>query len=67
MNNFLEESLFAGVTLSLIAYLAGSLLRKKFKLGIFNPLLISIAVSIAVLEISAMRRIMKERNILAGS
>ena len=40
MNNFLEESLFAGVTLSLIAYLAGSLLRKKFKLGIFNPLLI---------------------------
>ena len=34
MNNFLEESLFAGVTLSLIAYLAGSLLRKKFKLGI---------------------------------
>lgn len=51
MNNFLEESLFAGVTLSLIAYLAGSLLRKKFKLGIFNPLLISIAVSIAVLAI----------------
>ena len=27
MNNFLEESLFAGVTLSLIAYLAGSLLQ----------------------------------------
>lgn len=51
MNNFLEESLFAGVTLSLIAYLAGSMLRKKFKLGIFNPLLISIAVSIAVLAI----------------
>ena len=51
MNNFLEESLFAGVTLSLIAYLAGSLLRKKFKLGIFNPLLISFAVSIAVLAI----------------
>ena len=51
MNSFLEESLFAGVTLSLIAYLAGSLLRKKFKLGIFNPLLISIAVSIAVLAI----------------
>ena len=51
MNNFLEESLFAGVTLSLIAYLAGSLLRKKFKLGIFNPLLISIAISILVLAV----------------
>lgn len=51
MNNFLEQSLFAGVALSLIAYLIGSLLRKKFKLGIFNPLLISIAISIAVLAI----------------
>ena len=49
MNNFLEESLFAGVTLSLIAYLAGSLLRKKFKLGIFNPLLISIVITVVVL------------------
>ena len=51
MNNFLEQSLFAGVALSLIAYLIGSLLRKKFKLGILNPLLISIAISIAVLAI----------------
>ena len=49
MNNFLEESLFAGVTLSLIAYLAGSLLRKKFKLGIFNPLLIGILLTMLAL------------------
>ena len=41
MHEFFETSMFAGVTLSLLAYLAGSLLKKKFKLGIFNPLLIS--------------------------
>ena len=41
--------MFAGVTLSLLAYLAGLLLKKKFKLGIFNPLLISIILTIIVL------------------
>ena len=41
--------MFAGVTLSLLAYIAGSLLKKKFKLGVFNPLLISIVISIGVL------------------
>lgn len=41
--------MFAGVTLSLLAYLFGSALKKKFKIGIFNPLLISIVISIAVL------------------
>lgn len=49
MDDFFRESLFAGVTLSLIAYLLGSLLKKKFKLGIFNPLLISIIFTILVL------------------
>lgn len=49
MNEFFQESLFAGVALSLIAYLIGVLLKKKFKLGLFNPLLISIVISIAVL------------------
>lgn len=49
MNDFFRESLFAGVTLSLVAYLLGSLLKKKFKLGIFNPLLISIIFTILVL------------------
>lgn len=51
MNDFFRESMFAGVTLSLVAYLIGTLLKKKFKLGIFNPLLISIVVSIAVLVV----------------
>ena len=49
MEDFFRESLFAGVTLSLVAYLLGSLLKKKFKLGIFNPLLISIIFTILVL------------------
>lgn len=52
MHEFFETSMFAGVTLSLLAYLAGSLLKKKFKLGIFNPLLISIVLTIIVLVVS---------------
>ena len=51
MNEFLQNSMFAGVTISLIAYLIGVMLKKKFKSGIFNPLLISIVVSIAILAI----------------
>lgn len=49
MTVFLEDSLFAGVTLSLLAYLLGVVLKKKFKCAIFNPLLISIVVTIVVL------------------
>ena len=52
MHDFFENSLFAGVTLSLISYLIGSILKKKFKLGIFNPLLISSVVTILVLVVS---------------
>lgn len=51
MSEFFEESMFAGVVLSLFAYGIGALLKKKFKLGIFNPLLISIAVTILVIII----------------
>ena len=49
MSVFLEDSLFAGVTLSLLAYLLGVVLKKKFKCAIFNPLLISIIITIVVL------------------
>ena len=49
MKDLFQTSMFAGVTLSLLAYLAGSLLKKKFKLGIFNPLLISMILTIIVL------------------
>lgn len=51
MNSFFSDSMFAGVTLSLVAYMIGVILRKKLKLGIFNPLLISIIISIIVLVI----------------
>ena len=46
MTEFLEDSLFAGVTISLLAYILGYFLKKKFKLGFLNPLLISIAATI---------------------
>ena len=49
MSSFFEESLFAGVALSLVAYGLGMLLKKKFKMGIFNPLLISIVITILVI------------------
>lgn len=49
INEFFENSMYAGVTLSIAAYLIGSALKKKFKLGILNPLLVSIAITILVL------------------
>ena len=51
MNNFFLDSAFAGVAISLIAYMAGTFLKKKLKLGLFNPLLISIIVTMVVLII----------------
>lgn len=51
MNHFFEESMFAGVVLSLIAYGIGMITKKKLKLGIFNPLLISILLSMLVIVI----------------
>lgn len=45
----LKDSVFFGVAISLLAYYAGMWLKKKFKLPIFNPLLISIIITIAVL------------------
>ncbi len=52
MSEMFKTSMFAGVTISLISYLAGSMLKKKFKLGIFNPLLISIILTILVLVVA---------------
>ncbi len=49
MEHLLEESAFFGVLISIIGYQAGLFLRKKFKLAIFNPLLVSILLIIAVL------------------
>ena len=47
--SFFENSVFFGVVISLLAYGAGSLLQNRFKLELFNPLLISVAATIAVL------------------
>lgn len=51
MAEFLESSVFFGLFLSLLSYGLGILLKKRLKLGIFNPLLISIIVTILVLII----------------
>ena len=49
MLDFLTNSLFFGVAVSLAAYEVGSLLEKKFKSPLLNPLLISIILVIAIL------------------
>ena len=49
MADFMSSSLFGAVALSLITYMIGMWLKKKFKLGIFNPLLIAIVLSIIFL------------------
>lgn len=51
INSFFEESVFAGVVLSLLAYFLGAFLKRKTGLGIFNPLLVAVAVTIAVLAL----------------
>lgn len=51
MNEFFKDSLFAGVALSLLGYEIGSFLKKKFKMGLFNPLLISIIITMIVLKV----------------
>lgn len=50
--NFFENSVFFGVTISLIAYGFGHALQGKFKLAILNPLLISVASIIALLAVT---------------
>lgn len=49
MFDFLENSAFFGVVISVASYVLGLLLKKKFKLAILNPLLISIIITIAFL------------------
>lgn len=49
MFDFLENSSFFGVVISVASYGLGLLLKKKFKLAILNPLLISIIITIAFL------------------
>ena len=49
MKDFLTNSVFFGAVISLVAYEIGILLKKKFKLAIFNPLLIAVICVMTVL------------------
>ena len=49
MAEFMKNSAYAGVTISLVAYSIGAALKKKFGFGFFNPLLIAIIVTVLVL------------------
>ena len=49
MKEFIQNSVFFGVVISLLGYWIGTVLKKKFKLPIFNPLLIAVIITVAVL------------------
>lgn len=49
MNQFMQTSAYAGVTISLISYGLGNWLKKKTGLGLFNPLLISMIITMLFL------------------
>lgn len=49
MSEILSSSLFFGVTVSLLTYWIGMLLKKKFRSPLFNPLLISVVLTIIIL------------------
>ena len=51
MKEFLTDSVFFGAFISLAAYELGLLLRKKFKMALFNPLLIAVICVMSVLLI----------------
>lgn len=52
MKEFVSNSMFFGVTLSLAAYAVGIIAKRGLKLFIFNPLLVAIALTIAVLLVA---------------
>lgn len=51
MSNTINSFLFFGAAVSLLSYELGLLLKRKFKSPIFNPLLISIVVVMALLSV----------------
>ena len=51
MKEFIENSVFFGAAISLIAYEIGLLLKRKFKMAIFNPLLIAIIAVMGALSV----------------
>ena len=51
MKEFLVDSVFFGAVLSLAAYEAGVLLQRRFRLALFNPLLIATAAVMLILTL----------------
>ena len=51
MNEFLQNSVFFGVFISILTYEIGAVIKKKLRLAIFNPLLISIALVLIFLQV----------------
>lgn len=49
MNEILSNSLFFGVALSIGTFIIGTLIKKKWNFFLFNPLLVSITLTIATL------------------
>ena len=49
MNEFLQQSSYLAVAVSLVSYGIGNWLKKKFKVGLLNPLLVSIVFTILFL------------------
>lgn len=52
MMDFWENSLYFGVTVSLLAYGLGSFLQKKTKCALCNPLLVAVVLTIALLAVT---------------
>lgn len=49
VKELLQQSVFFGVLISVVSYELGALLKKRYKCAIFNPLMISIIVTIVML------------------
>lgn len=51
MNDFFNNTNYWGILLTIVAYQIGLLAKKKFKLAIFNPMIVSILLIIPILKI----------------
>lgn len=49
MNTILQNSLFFGVTLSIATFILGTLVKRRWNIFLFNPLLVSITLTITTL------------------
>ena len=77
MSNWLSSSLFYGVVISIAAYEAGLLIRRRFKLAVLNPLLLGVIIVIGVNAIlgidyqsyngGAQEKLYNKLNAFAGS